>query len=149
MLTILWLDNDVAQTDPYVHELQRRGHAVQVVKRIAECEDLLNAAFNGARYDMLILDVMIPTKDAAEEERYDPVSTDRGNITGLAFWKQWRQRLAEMSTKVLVLTVRLDRTIKQQFLAAALPIESFATKLQLREVSDFVKRVEQIASNDK
>jgi CheY-like chemotaxis protein len=144
---VLWLDNDVAQTAPYVAALKRSGHSVTVVKSISACEELLIAASTAMRYDLLILDVMVPTKDAAEEEIYTPELTERGTVTGLAFWQRWASRLADMGTRVLALTVRLDRPIKDQFVKAGLPKESFSTKLELRDTDDFVNRVELITSD--
>jgi DNA-binding response OmpR family regulator len=146
MLRILWLDNDIKQTEPYVYELQRQGHDVSVVKKITDCENLLNAPANSSGYDLLILDVMIPTKTEAEEQQYDPDSTDRGNITGLAFWSKWQERLAASNTKVLVLTVRLDKAIKERFVQAGLPREAFSTKVQLREPEEFIKRIKQLTN---
>ena len=116
MSKVLWLDNDLAYTVPYVSALERRGHTVTVVKTISQCEELLKAADTAAGYQLLIL----------------------------VFWNNWAARLNEMNTKVLALTVRLDRGIREKFVEAGLPAESFCTKMDLRDTDEFLKRVVRI-----
>ena len=149
MFRVLWLDNDLAQTTPYVAALGRNGFGVTVVRTISECERQLEADTLESHYDLLILDVMIPTKDAVEENKYPPETTQRGTMTGLAVWKQWSARLSHNRTKTLVLTVRLDQSIKDQFLSFGLPRESFATKLDLHDTEAFVGRINRIIGIDR
>lgn len=143
MAHIVWLDNDVAETKPYVRALEKRKHTTIVVNNVSDCEEKL-ASISSPHCDLLILDVMIPMKTDEEEQRYPPDVTQRATITGLAVWLQWRQRLEEKGTKVLVLTVRLDQTVKCEFVAAGLPADAFATKLDLSDTLKFVQRVEAI-----
>jgi hypothetical protein len=44
----------------------------------------------------------------------------------------------------MVFTVRLDQGVKEQFLAAGLSKNAFATKMDLRDVDDFLKRIDKI-----
>src|SRR5216683_3730302 len=141
MVRILWLDNDIAQTTPYVAALERHGFEVTVVKTITECEQQLETDTLESHHDLVIFDVMVPTKNLNEEERYPPDITQRGISTGLAVWSRWSNRLRQNGTKTLVLTVRLDQALKNRFLSAGLPKKSFATKLDLRETDTFIERV--------
>jgi CheY-like chemotaxis protein len=144
MHNILWLDNDEAQTTAYVNALTRTGNTVKVVTRISECERLLNESQTSQRYDLLILDVMIPTRNEEEEKKYDPSTTERGMATGLAIFREWSARLETMGTKVLALTARLDRTLREKFAATGLPREAFATKFDLRDSREFLARVSKV-----
>jgi CheY-like chemotaxis protein len=146
-MRILWLDNDPAQTAPYVSALERHGDTVTMVKTVSECEKFLAESTPENPYQLLILDVMVPTKNEKEEERYPPERTKCGSETGLVFWNQWASRLKQMDTKVMLLTVRLGRDIRDRFLESGLPKESFCTKMDLRETDEFLKRVEQIVGS--
>jgi CheY-like chemotaxis protein len=137
---ILWFDNDLDYLVPYVSELQEAGHEVTTVGSLADADRELSTR----SYDLLILDVMIPTRTAEEERTYPPDETDRGNSTGLLYYKRWHDRLKSAGTRVLVLTVRLDSRILAAFGAAGIPKSAVARKLDLRTVEDFTTRVSQI-----
>ena len=137
---VLWVDNDPAYIRIYVDELIDNSYEVTVVKSVAEAESLV--ATNS--YDLLILDVMIPTVDDKEELDYPPEQTDYGHKTGLLFYKRMKARLEENNTPVLVMTVRLDRDINDEFVQAGLPRERISTKFALRDVGDFMNMVESI-----
>jgi len=134
---ILWLDNDPDYLEPYIDALSDEHYEVRRVSTVAEAEQLLHAE----KYDLLILDVMIPTKDAAEEERYRPTDTKRGARTGMLFYVKNREYLVSVGTRVLVMTVRLDAEIVSEFAEAGLDRKWFATKYEVRDVSDFLKKV--------
>ncbi len=140
---ILWIDNDPAYIDPYVKGLESIGHKVMVATTVIGAESALKADV----YDLVILDVMIPTKSDAEEELYRPRETDFGHRTGLVFYRRNKERLARNKTQTLILTVRLDKTILDEFLEEGLPRECFATKLNLRDIQAFLDRVTMLEAN--
>jgi CheY-like chemotaxis protein len=140
MAKLLWFDNDLDYLEPYVRELREAGHEVKTVGTLAEADEELS----GRVFDLLILDVMIPTRTAAEELLYPPAETERGNATGLVYFNRWRDRLKAAGTKVLVLTVRLDSRILAAFNKSGIPKSAVARKLDLRTVDDFTGRVGQI-----
>jgi len=144
MRRILWLDNDLAETKPYVGALARNGYEVTVVKSVSECERGLEDNTVASHFDLLILDVMVPTKNETEEEKYPPDVTQRGMVTGLAVWKQWSDRLSKNGTRTMVLTVRLDQNVRDEFITAQLPKDAFATKLDLRDTEKFVAHVNRV-----
>lgn len=137
---VLWLDNDVAYIAPYRDELEESGYKVTSVRTVGEADFRLR---NG-KYDLLILDVMVPTKGDEEEKDYPPAKTDFGHKTGLVLYLQKKRELDAAKTKVFVFTVRLDESVKDEFIAADLPLTNFATKFALRDVADFLKKVQLI-----
>lgn len=138
--SVLWLDNDPAYLTPYVAALIERGYDTQVVTKVLEAEKLVQEN----RYDLLILDVMIPTKDTSEEVAYPPEATDYGLRTGLIFYRRMRERLRAAKIPVLVMTVRLDSSILEEFKKSGLSQDFFYTKMTLREVPVFIKKIEDI-----
>src|SRR5689334_6451707 len=112
MGAILWLDNDPLYIQPYANALVEQKHAVTVVTNVFDAE----AAIKRNDFDLLILDVMIPTMSEDEERAYDPRETERGLKTGLVFYQRNKQKLDTAQTQLLVLTVRLDRVIFDEFI---------------------------------
>ena len=136
---VLWLDNDVSFVIPYKEQLEAEGYHVTVVRTVSEASRKVHTY----TYDLIILDVMVPTKGEAEEREYPPTETESGHKTGLVFYRRIRSKLPA-HTKVFVLTVMLDESVKAEFLAAQLPAGNFATKFSLRTVKDFRQRVNSI-----
>lgn len=134
---ILWVDNDPAYIKPFAGALRRDGFEVLIATTAAEAEKLLGN--NGI--DLLILDVMIPTKTDQEEEIYPPTETENGLKTGLVFYKRMRHLLEQKGIPVLVLSVRVDKEIKREFESANLPPGSFATKMEVRTSKVFLHRI--------
>jgi CheY-like chemotaxis protein len=144
MPKVLWLDNDLTNIEPYVEIMRDSGIEVGLASTITQAEEQLKS-----EYDLLILDVMIPTKTEREEEVYHPEETESGRKTGLVFYKRMKQSLEQRGCKLLVLTVRLDEGILREFLAAGLPRGSYETKMTLREAPIFLERVKGILSQKK
>lgn len=140
MKHVLWLDNDLGCIRAFKTGLEEAGYSVTVVKKVSDAEDLLGAQ----RFDIFILDVMIPTLNEAEEAKYPPSDTDNGHKTGLLFYRKVKDRLAAARTPVLVFSVRIDKSIQTAFLEAGLPAESFVPKMDLRLTPDFVRKIEQM-----
>lgn len=137
---ILWLDNDLSYIGIYADEMRDNDFEVTVVKSAAEAEvELIKNAYN-----LLILDVMIPTFNEKEEVDYPPADTEYGTKTGLYFFKRMKPKLEEKNTAILVTTVRLDQKIREEFVEAGLPVDHFATKFALRDAPEFVKKVRSI-----
>lgn len=134
---ILWLDNDPAYLEPFVEALTDDGYEVEVIATVAEAENALHSA----KYDLFILDVMIPTVNADEEKRFDPSVTQLGNQTGLVFYKLNKDLIDGSGTKMLVMTVRLDKSIMDEFVSAGLPADRFATKYDLRDSGVFLAKI--------
>jgi len=134
---ILWLDNDRAQVNPYLETLNEEGYLAEVVTTVTEAESLLNSS----RYDLFILDVMIPTKASDEEKRFPPDRTEHGRKLGLYFFLEYKEKFEGDNTQILVLTQRIDLDIRDEFIKAGLPSEQFCTKFALRDVEVFLKKI--------
>jgi CheY-like chemotaxis protein len=144
MSNILWFDNDPALLGPYADELRRAGNEVKQVASVAAAE----AAIKAEDFDLLILDVMIPTKSDDEEVEYPPSETDYGHKTGLVLYRKKREHLKRVGTRVLVLSVRLDSGIFDEFKKAGLHKDNFATKVSVREADDFIAKVDEVLGRD-
>ena len=137
---ILWLDNDPSYLETYDEDLKESGFEVTIVTTVTAAERLVE----NKRYDLLLLDVMIPTKSEAEEKLYPPEITDAGLKTGLIFYRRVKGKLDEQHTPVLVMTVRLDSGILDEFIDAGLRPENFCTKMSLRERPVFIEKVREV-----
>ena len=136
--SILWLDNDPSQVRHNIEALEHSGYHVDVVTRVTEAESMIDARY----YDLLILDVMVPTWDVEEERRYPPHETEFGRQTGLVFYRLNKDRLRQAGTRVLVVTIRGE--IREAFEKEGLPREWFSTKFAVWEPSDCVMKVEDV-----
>src|SRR6185369_4445313 len=107
---ILWLDNDTPYIRPYAKALENAGHHVDVVASLSQAESLLERG-----YDLIIIDVMVPTQNDDEVKLYPFVETDFGHKTGLVFYKRIKDKLGQKLPKVAIMTVRVDQDIKDEF----------------------------------
>jgi CheY-like chemotaxis protein len=142
--TILWIDNDIPYLRPYVRALKNRGDEVEVVASLGEAEKLLNLK----GFDLIIIDVMVPTQTEDEVKNYPIDKSDFGHKTGLIFYNRIRERLANKLPAVAVMTVRLDQDIKDEFVLNGLKAENFLTKYSVRDVSRFLKKIDSILTSE-
>jgi CheY-like chemotaxis protein len=138
---ILWLENELRYHQIFADYLRMKGHEVQMTGRVSEAEALLGS---GA-FDLLILDVMIPTWDEDEEKLYPPDETDRGHLTGLAFYRKMQKNSDLKAIPVLVYTIRLDTQLLDAFRQEGLPDGCFATKFEYRDPEALLQKLEEIA----
>jgi CheY-like chemotaxis protein len=140
---ILWVDNDPGYIRPFKIALEGEGYSVTVASTVFQAE----ACVDGQSYDLIILDVMIPTVSEVEEDAYRPEDTENSLKTGLLFYRRKGKELEQRGTPVLVMTVRIDKAIRREFIAAGLPENHFATKMELRESPHFVSKIKALLSN--
>lgn len=133
---ILWIDNDPGQIHGFVVALGRAGYDVVLTPSVTQAEQELKRH----EFRLIILDVMIPVTAHEEEDHYGGDATDDGHRTGLAFYIRNKDVLARHGG-LMVLTVRVDKQIRDEFVAAGLPLQSFVTKLELRDAKAFVAAV--------
>lgn len=133
---ILWVDNDPGQIHGFVVALQRAGFDVSVTTSVGAAERYLAIE----RFALVILDVMIPVNEAEEAGGYSGDVTEDGHKTGLTFYTLHRATL-ERQGSLMVFTVRVDKSIRDDFLKAGLPLQNFVTKLELRDAKTFVAAV--------
>ena len=137
---ILWIDNDPAFVLPFAIALDEQEFRVIIARTVSEAEAQLKSEEIAA----VILDVMIPVTDAELASGYGSELTDESHKTGLVFYKRLKSVLDERRIPVLVLTVRVDREIVNDFIAAGIEPEAVATKMELREADSLVARVRQL-----
>lgn len=137
---ILWLEDEGAHQRPHTRKLRSDGFKLEVARTVTEA----SKALHRERFDLLILDVMVPTRTKREEEEFPPEKTDLGLKMGLYFYEKLKPRLDETDTKVLVFTVRLDSEVRKAFHRLGLPEDHFATKVELRRVDDFADKVREL-----
>lgn len=139
---ILWLDNDPAYVEPFVETLTDEGFGVKVTATVTEAEKELKEN----KYDLLLLDVMIPSVSPEEEMRYQPAVTELGNKTGYLFYLTNKDFFEKNGMRVLIMTVRLDKAIMDEFVKAGLSRNNFATKYDLRDANVFLAKIQDILS---
>ena len=141
---ILFIDNDPAASQPYVAELKDSGYQVTVISTLSEAE----LAVNYRKYDLLVLDAMMPTMSDEEDKIYHPNNNDYQRKEGVIFYRRTKEHLLKSGTPVLVLTVRLDNEIREAFLKEGLPRQNYSTKLALREPAVFINKVKKILGDN-
>jgi len=137
---ILWLDNDPPFINDSVNALREQGYEVTVTTTVMEAEALIR----DRPYDLLILDVMIPTKSAEEEAVYEPDKTSRGYKTGLVFYRRMKDRLAEAQMQTLVLGIKMDKALFDEFVGEGVKPERIATKFALRDIQILTNKIKAI-----
>lgn len=140
---ILWLENDLAYHQVFADYLRMKGHDVRLTGRLREAEALLSSG----RFDLLILDVMIPTWEPEEEERYPPDETKRGHLTGLLFYRYMQENPELKKIPVLVYTIQRDAQLLVAFKQEGLPESCFATKYEYRDPEALLEKVEEMAGS--
>jgi len=143
--TILWLDNDSAYIKVYAKYLEEQPEpfTVTIASTITDAQTLLASRV----FDLLILDVMVPTTTEQEEQAFPPDLTDHGLKTGLTFYATQKDTLDQAGTKVLVLTARIDEGIKQGFEAVGLGSDQLVEKPEVGDVDDFLSIVQRVLGN--
>lgn len=138
---IMWLDNDTLLIGLMADSLRSADYDVEVIKSVLEAEILINDNTRNP-YDLIILDVMIPTLSKEEERVYPPYITDANTATGLAFFRRMKALLKELGTQVFVVTQRLDSSVRDSFVQEGLPIANFATKYLLRKPDNIIRCIQ-------
>jgi CheY-like chemotaxis protein len=135
---ILWVDNDIPYLRPYVNALKERGYVVNLVASLTGAENLLD----DQSFDLIIVDVMVPTQTEDEALNYPYNMTDFGHKSGLVFYNRIKKKLGNKLPTVAVMTVRLDQNIRDEFIQSGLAQSNFITKYSVREVPRFIEKIE-------
>lgn len=134
---ILWIDNDPGYLEVFFLVLEDEDSIVIHARTVSDGEKLLATQ----EIDLLILDVMIPVTEEDQANGYSYEATDDTYRTGLVFYTRNRELLRQRHVPVLVLSVRVDQTIREEFVNAGLPPECFATKYQVAQIERFLEKV--------
>ena len=136
---ILWLDNDRIFIRPHIRRLRSEGFEVTHVHQPGEAIDLLS---EGPRYDLFILDVMLPIAGERARQLIPNSMTDSGRFTGVVLYERFVTQLDE-PPKVLAFTLREDSKVREALIDAGLPESAILTKGECADARDFVTRVSQ------
>jgi CheY-like chemotaxis protein len=134
---ILWIDNDTHYLAPFRAALHDSGFEVTTAETVSEATNLLTKG----NYNLVLLDVMMPTTARDEAEGYGVELSDFGYKTGLAFYVKNRDLLLHLGVPVMVTTVRLDQRIIEEFVAAGLPRECFVTKYSVADPDILLEKI--------
>lgn len=121
----------LAGTDEY--EVTHVTTVTEAEKRLAK-----------SRYNLLIMEVMIPVRGSAEMYRYPPSETDCGHKTGLIFYRHNREILGQAGTLTVILTIRTDRNIKQSFIDSGLPADQYLEAADYQEIGQFISKISEL-----
>lgn len=138
---VLWLDDNKRTTSIFIEVLEAEGYDVDWVRKVSEAVSLLGSS---QHYDLVILDVMIPTWTAEEEKLFPPRDTNRGLKTGLYFYRYMRDMPQRRDVPVFVFTMRLEQEILEAFVEAGLPKENYDTMYALRDPDEFIEKIDDI-----
>lgn len=134
---ILWIDNDTRYIYPFEVALKTNGYDVTVVPTVSEGAALVTAT----KYSLVIVDIMIPVTEEEEATDYPPSMTDETHKTGLVFYKRYRDMLAQRGIPLIVMTVRVDQGIADEFAKAGFPAGAFVRKFEVRDSDVFLEKI--------
>jgi len=142
---ILWIDNDTHYLTPFREALEEFGFDVTTVETISEAANLLTTG----NYDLVILDVMMPTTEQDEAAGYGAELSDGGYKTGLIFYANNRDLLLRLRLPVMVMTVRIDRNIVEEFVSAGLPRDCMVTKYSVSDPEVLLEKINFMIARNK
>lgn len=134
---ILWIDNDLPFLGPFRWALEYEGYQVTIAGTVSDAENFLT----GGNYDLVIIDVMMPLTEEDEAAGYSPALTGQGLKTGLAFYIRNRDLFLTRRIEVIVMTVRIDQDIVDEFAAAGVPRRCMVTKFEVGSVVTFLQKI--------
>jgi CheY-like chemotaxis protein len=140
---ILWLDNDKIFLAPHILRLETEGYIVKQAFTITEGLNEINTS----KYDLLILDVMLPV-NKQEEEFFPPGETNSGKQSGLVFYKKYKAMLKNKGITVFVFTIREDVSIREYFVNEELSPQNFMTKSEGADTAVFLARLKELLKEE-
>jgi CheY-like chemotaxis protein len=140
--SVLWIDNDRVFLRPHVWRLKTHGYSVDQVFTLTQGLQKLESG----KYDLLILDVMLPA-NPADEDLFPEESSEEGRRLGLLFYRRYKPMLEQRGIITFVFTIREDKEIKGEFLNSGLPAQNYMTKQEGTDKGVFFARVEDLLRN--
>ena len=134
---ILWLEEDYLEA--FEAALQSKGFSVTRAFFISDAVKQLEES----RFDLLLLDVMIPIEDQDIRLGFTKSTTAGGDRSGIAFYQKYRDKLNSEGIQVLVYTILGDNDeTKQAFVDLGLKPENYIDKVSSSNVNDLIQHVE-------
>jgi len=136
---ILWLEEDYL--DAFEAALRVRGYEVDRAFFLSDAVGLLDKN----RYDLLLLDVMIPIEGPDVDLGFTSDNTQGGDRSGLSFYEKYRDRLVSLDLPVLVYTICGDiPDVKKSFVELGLKPENYIDKVDASNVNDLLQHVDRV-----
>jgi CheY-like chemotaxis protein len=136
---ILWIDNDRLFLGAHKLRLELEGYLVTQSFTLKDGAHELETA----KYDLLILDVMMPVAED-EIEEYPQSQTNGGRQAGLVFYRRYKKIIEEKKIKILVFTIREDTKLREMFIGEGLLDDNIMTKELGGDTAVFLARVNQL-----
>lgn len=136
---VLFVDNDPYYLRPLVDHLTANGFDVTSASTVSAAEKLIQNEV----FDLLILDVMMPTAQEDELQGYLPSATRFGLDTGIVLYERMMTRLDSVGTKTIVLTTRIDRAVGERFELIGLPSRFCIRKFEVLSGQALLEIVQQ------
>ena len=107
-MNILWIDNDREYIEPYVEDIRDFGHSV---KRLYSPEAGLDHLIdNHSRYDLILIDVMMPSADP----RFMEPEAQEGKRSGIILIERLLQIDPALRRKIKVINILTEARIKSK-----------------------------------
>ena len=129
---ILWIDNDIAYVRPYVNALRSEGYEVVLASTITDAK----TALSKFEFDLVIIDIMIPTVSEEESLEYNAIETDFGHNIGLFLGLWIKNHYPHLP--IIGCSARLDTEIRDNFMRFG---AAFLTKYSIREIPVFLRHI--------
>jgi CheY-like chemotaxis protein len=142
---VLWVDNDPILVQPFADTLCEFGWTVTFAKTATEAILLLQKV----DFSIVLLDVMIPLSEEDDVSGFSPEETLNGAITGLALYRRVRNHLEKRRVPVIVLTIRADQALRDEFAAAGLPPEHLVSKFLVSDPDELIALLRSITTDPK
>ena len=135
--SLLWVEEDYLE--PFEMAL-RTHYDVARAFTLAQAEK----AIDHRRFDVVVLDVMIPIEEEDLAYGYTVVNTTNGDHSGLEFYRRHAKHFRAAGTVVLVHTICGDDSgIRKQFLDLGLPAHLFVSKVSFCSVNELTGLIDQ------
>jgi CheY-like chemotaxis protein len=149
MANILWIDNDRTMLLPFVARLESVGHTVIRAFSIPDAEYHLNHPEErlGEKelWGLIIIDIMMSVRrDEALGGRYSADATKNGKRTGVIFFANNKDRIAQLKTVTAFLTMSKDPEVVNNLLSLGVPQDNIMYKMNVADTRDFLVWVEEL-----
>lgn len=136
---LLWIEEDYLAA--FEAALGAKGYTIERAFFLSNAV----ACLEKEKYDLILLDVMIPIEEEDVELGFTGANTSGGDRSGLEFFRRYCTRLKTLDVPVLVYTIcGDDPKVKQDFVDLGLPPENYVDKVSASNVNDLIAHVERI-----
>jgi hypothetical protein len=134
---VLWLEDDYMEALETAMQLSDYD-----VNHVFYVNDAYNLLTSNERYDLLLLDVMLPVRAADIKLGFTNEATKGATETGLLFYKKFQEIINRLKMRVVVYTINaVDELVCQGFHELGLPEEQILDKVDNANVNDLLSAI--------